>query len=162
MQGTRSQAQALIEFGLILPIMLVLLLGMVDLGRAFVFGVSTQEGSRQAARLAATANYDPTIDDTAVLNRLIGASNPSLTGCSATTTQQSCAGGTWTFGVAVNAGGTTYSSLAAARAASALPGSQVVVTGSGSVALFPGFQTGLFGLSLGQIGVQGQTAMVIL
>lgn len=142
--------------------MLVLVLGMIDLGRAFVFGVSTQEGSRQAARLAATASYDPTLDDTAVLNRLIAASNPSLLSCTPVTTQQSCGGGSWRFTLSVNSGGTSYSSIAAARAANALPGAKVTVTAAGSVALFPGFQTSLFGLSLGQIGVQGQTAMVIL
>jgi Flp pilus assembly protein TadG len=155
-------AQALIEFALIAPIMLVMLLGMIDLGRAFVYGVTAQEGARQAARLAATANYDPSVDDAAVLGRLIAASDPALNGCSSVTTSQSCGGGTWTLATRLTNGSSTYSTIAAARSANALAGATVTITTRGSVALFPGLQTGAFGLSLAQISVQGQAAMVVL
>jgi Flp pilus assembly protein TadG len=142
--------------------MLLMLLGMIDLGRAFVYGVAAQEGARQAARLAATANYDTSIDDAAVLGRLIAASNPALTGCTAVTTSQACGSGTWTLSTRVTQGSTTYSTIANARAANALAGATVTITTIGSVALFPGLQTGASGLTLGLIAVQGKAAMVIL
>lgn len=145
-----------------MPVMLLMTLGLIDLGRAFVFGIAVQEGTRQAARIASTANYDSTVTDSAVLGRLVGASNPALTGCASQTTAQSCNGGNWTFTVNVASGGSTYTSIAAARTANALPGSKITVTAAGSVALLPGLNTGVFGLSLPQITVQGQSAMVIL
>ena len=158
-----QRGQALIEFAFVVPAMLILLLGMIDLGRAFVFGVATQEGARQATRLAASANYDINVDDAAVLGRLVAASAPALVGCAAsTTTNQPCNGSTWTFSVCVSNGGGACTSIAAARAASTLPGSKVTVTAAGSVSLLPGFDTGAFGLKLAQISVQGQSAMVIL
>ncbi len=142
--------------------MLLMTLGVIDLGRAFVFGVAVQEGSRQAARIAANASQDTTLTDAAVLGRLIAASNPALVGCASSTSAQSCNGGTWTFAISVLSGGNTYSSIAAARTASALPGAQVTVTATGAVALLPGVSTGTFGLTLPQISVQGQSAMVVL
>jgi Flp pilus assembly protein TadG len=146
-----------------LPVMLVLTLGAFELGRAFVFGVAVQEGARESARLAATASYDTAVDDGAVLGRLIAASNPALAGCSSVTTSQSCGGGTWTLSTrVVSSGGSTYPTIAAARAANDLPGAQLTVTARGSVALLPGLQTGPMGMTLPQITVQGQSAMVIL
>jgi len=160
--GEPPLAQALVEFAFVLPIMLVLTLGLIDLGRAFVFGVSVQEGARQATRIAATAGADTTLTDAAVLGRLISASSPALTGCAAVTAVQTCNGGSWTLRLTVQSSGSTYSSLAAARAADALPGSRVTVTAAGAVGLLAGVQTGLFGLRLPEIGVQGQAAMVVL
>jgi Flp pilus assembly protein TadG len=151
-----------VEFAFVLPVMLVLLLGMIDLGRAFVFGVSAQEGSREAARLAALANYDNTVDDNAVLGRLVASSAPALSGCTASAGTQSCNGGSWTFTLCVQNGAGSCTTIAAARAAQTLAGSQVTITAAGSVALLPGMQTGAFGVSLGGITVQGKTTMVIL
>ena len=98
------------------------------------------------------------------------ASNPALNGCLSQTTTQSCNGATWTFTVNVDNsanGLTTYTSIDAARLAAKqaqkpLTGAQIKVTAAGSVALLPGVSTGMYGLSLPQIGVQGQSAMVIL
>jgi Flp pilus assembly protein TadG len=141
---------------------LILLLGMIDLGRAFVFGVATQEGARQAARLAASANNDVNVDDSAVLGRLVASSAPALTGCSSTTSNQTCNGGTWTFSVCVSNNGGPCTTVAAARTANTLAGSKVTVTAAGSVSLLAGFQTGAFGLSLPSITVHGQSSMVVL
>jgi Flp pilus assembly protein TadG len=164
-----QRAQALVEFALVMPVMLALTLGMIDLGRAFVFGVAVQEGTRQAARLAASAYYDVNIDDGAVLGRLVAASAPALAGCAASApASQNCNGGVWTFNVQIVKGGTTYSSstsstpLADARNANNLTGATVTVTARGSVALVPGVSTGAFGIVLPQIVVQGNAAMVIL
>jgi phosphoribosylcarboxyaminoimidazole (NCAIR) mutase len=112
--------------------------------------------------MAATANYDSTLTDSAVLGRLVAASNPALVGCLSQTSSQSCNGGNWTFNVSVVSGGTTYTTIASARSANALAGAQVTITASGSVALLPGVSTGNYGLVLPSITVQGQTAMVIL
>jgi Flp pilus assembly protein TadG len=158
----------MVEFVLVLPIMLALTLGLIDLGRAFVFGVSVQEGARQAARLAASANYDLQVDDNAVFGRLVAASTPALVGCQNSTPvtawpgNRTCNGGTWTFNVSIINGSTTYPTLAAARSANALGGAKITATAGGSVALVPGVQMGAFGLVLPQISVQGQAAMVIL
>jgi Flp pilus assembly protein TadG len=157
------QAQALIEFALVLPVMLVLTLGLIELGRAFVFGISVQEGARQAARLAASANYDMNVDNGAVLGRLVAASAPALSGCAATVTpNQVCNGGSWTFSVSIVNNATSYSTFAQARTANALAGAQITTTAIGSVALLPGFDAGAFGLRLPQITVQGESSMVVL
>jgi Flp pilus assembly protein TadG len=163
--GELHRGQALVEFAFILPIVLILTLGLIDLGRAFVFGISVQEGARQAARLAASANYDATVDDSAITGRLIASSSPALVGCPLTpNTTVTCNGGTWRYSIDINNG--TYTSISTARTAltpsNAFSGASVRVTATGSIALLPGFQTGAFGLSLPQIGVQGQAAMVVL
>src|ERR1700687_3250520 len=49
-----SPAQALVEFALLLPVMLLLLLGLVDFGRAYVAGISLEGAAREGARLAST------------------------------------------------------------------------------------------------------------
>jgi Flp pilus assembly protein TadG len=160
------RAQALVEFSLVLPVVLLMTLGMIDLGRAFVFGVAVQEGTRQAVRVAASTNNPmnaATIANADVLGRLVAGSNPALTGCSASTGSQTCNGATWTFTVAVVGPSTaTYNSVEAARAANDLTGGKITVTATGSVALLPGVSTGLYGLALPQIAVQGQSSMVIL
>src|ERR1700682_4978337 len=91
----QQSAQALVEFALILPIMLIMLLGGIDIGRALVYGVAVQDGAREAARLGATAAVDGSVPDAVVFSRLIAASVPALTGCAANTTaNQPCGGGT--------------------------------------------------------------------
>src|SRR5919199_7002705 len=124
-----SSAQALVEFAFILPVTLILLLGMIDLGRAFVFGVAVQEGARAATRLASQAALDPTISDTTLRQRLIDSSAPALVGCSASSnTCTDGAAGTWTYSLRVATGTATYTSLSAARAGGDLSGARVTVT----------------------------------
>ena len=159
------RAQALIEFSLIVPVMLLMTIGLISFGRAFVFGVSVQEGTRQAARLAASSyvNTALTLTDSDVLGRLVAGSNPALVGCLAQTGTQSCNGTNWTFTVNVlGPSGTSYATMNAARTANDLSGGQVTVTVSGNVAVLPGVSTGLYGLQLPQINVQGQSSMVVL
>jgi Flp pilus assembly protein TadG len=162
-RADRSPAQAFVEFALILPVMLIMTVGAFELGRAFVLGVAVQEGARASARLAATAFYDPSVDDAAVVGRLIAASHPALVGCSSVTISQSCNAARWTLSTSiVSTSGTAYPTIAAARAANALPGAQVTITARGRVALMPGLETGAMGITFPQISVQGQSAMVIL
>jgi hypothetical protein len=49
---SRRQGQALVEFGLILPILLVIFLGLMDLSRAFYAGVIAEHAAREGARYA--------------------------------------------------------------------------------------------------------------
>jgi hypothetical protein len=70
---TRSRSergQALVEFGLVLPLLMVLLLGIADFGRVFQAGIAEEAAVRNAAEAAAeqynqylqcgTGNPDPT------------------------------------------------------------------------------------------------------
>jgi Flp pilus assembly protein TadG len=50
----RAPAQALVELALVLPMMLLLLLGMVEFGRAYVAGIALEGAAREGARLAST------------------------------------------------------------------------------------------------------------
>ena len=150
-----------------MPVLLIMLLGMFDLGRGLVFGVSVQQGAREAARVGATAALDTTVTDAVVVQRLLDASAPLLSGCVAVLGgSQQCGGGTWRVSLAVKApgGSPSYTSLAQARAAApqGLGGYQMEVTARGSVSLLAGLQTGLGGMSLGQIAVQGDAVMIIL
>jgi TadE-like protein len=54
-QGRRAGGQSMVEFGLVLPIMLVLLIGVADLGRVFAAGVVIEAAARNAAETAASA-----------------------------------------------------------------------------------------------------------
>jgi Flp pilus assembly protein TadG len=180
----RQSAQALVEFALILPVMLVLVLGSLDIGRALVYGVSVQDGAREAARLGATAAIDGSLTDLGVhpvtdpvLQRLVDASSPALNACATTwasnhVLQPSCGGGSWTFDVSVvtsdvgtNAQ-TSYTSIAAAKAGCVLPvckfpGSQLTVTATGQVSMLQGFSTA-WGLQLFPIAARGQAIMVVV
>src|SRR5438876_12199109 len=109
--------QSVVEFALVLPVMLLLLLGLFDLGRAFVLGGSAQNGAREAVRVGVNGAQDPAVTDEQVWGRLIAASHPALIGCTLAAGQ--CGGGNWTFSLVVDTGTATYSSLAAARAANA-------------------------------------------
>jgi hypothetical protein len=51
--GSRSRGQGLVEFALVLPIFMVILIGMVDLGRAIWANNSVANAAREAARFAA-------------------------------------------------------------------------------------------------------------
>src|SRR5438132_7133754 len=49
----RRSGQALVEFALALPILIVLVAGVLELGRGYSFAVETSDASRHAARLVA-------------------------------------------------------------------------------------------------------------
>ncbi len=168
----RSRAQSLVEFALIMPVMLILLLGLIETGRAFVFGVSVQNGAREAARLAANARVNPALQDKIFLQRLIESSAPAMVGCTLPSTVTStpvtftCGGGSWTLTLAVTPNGSatsvsSFSALTAAQAAQ-LNGGQVEVKAVGSVSLLAGLSLGSPLLSLYQVSVQGDAIMAIL
>jgi Flp pilus assembly protein TadG len=154
--GARHTGQALIEFAVILPVLLLLLLGMIDLGRAFVFGVAVQDGARQAARLGTKAQLDTSVTNAVIRQRLIDAARPAMLGCSsASATCTDSYGVTWTF--------TLSPDVDTLRAANTnMSGSPLTVTARGSVSLLTGFATGWMNLGLNAITVQGSAAMEIL
>ncbi len=160
----RHQAQALVEFTFVLPVLMLLMLGMIDMGRAFTFGVATQQGAREAVRHGTRYSVDTSVvTETTILQRLIDSSSPALQGCQPIQTQQTCGGGTWTFTVAAIPPGsvTAYSTIAQAVANSTNPllsGGQITVTAAGSVAMLGGFCSGQ-ALCLPPIAVQGQASM---
>ena len=57
-KSTRETGAAAVEFALILPILLVLVLGIAEMGRAFNIQVSLSEAAREAARYAAIHNAE--------------------------------------------------------------------------------------------------------
>lgn len=142
------RAQALVELAVILPVLLIIVLGTIDLGRAFMFGVTVQDATREAARLGAKAALDSSVTDTVILQRLIDASGTVLSGCTAVTTTQTCGGSTWTLSVAYHTSKTS--------------GQLVEVKAVGSVSLLAGFRTGAFNLGLSSITVQGDSWMPLL
>jgi Flp pilus assembly protein TadG len=171
-----QRGQALVEFAFVLPVMLVILLGLIEIGRGFVLGVAAQDGARQAARLAANGRSNPGITDTSIVQRLIDGAAPALAGCSLAgpvtatpVTLAGCGTATWTVteSITPNTGsGAVYSSFAQALAsadAANLNGATVEVTvSSPSVALLAGFTTGWGGMRLYQIPVRGDAQMVVL
>src|SRR5438046_10632008 len=70
--GKRSQrSQALIEFALVSPVLLLLLFGVIDLGRAIFYYDTINHAAREGARVAVRAsNSLPTNTD--VLNAVTG------------------------------------------------------------------------------------------
>ena len=150
MVRTRRRAQSIVEFAVILPMMLVLVLGMIDLGRAFVYGVAVQNGAREAARLAANQGLDPAITTQTVIQRLIDASAPALANCTAGSSNVS--GCNWT--VTISPSSITSSSR----------GSSVTLTvkTTSNVGFFSGFLTGAMGLSSSAFTIQGSASMIVL
>lgn len=63
--------QSLVEFALILPILLILLLGIVDFGRAIAAYNSVSNGARSGARVA-IVNQDLTAIESAVESEAFG------------------------------------------------------------------------------------------
>lgn len=49
----RSRGQALVELAITLPILMLLVAGMLELGRGYSFGVATSDAARDAARFVA-------------------------------------------------------------------------------------------------------------
>jgi TadE-like protein len=59
----RSRGQGLAEFAIVLPILLLLLMGVFDLGRAIVMHTSLTNGAREGARLASVNQDKPTVTE---------------------------------------------------------------------------------------------------
>lgn len=57
----KEDGQALVEFALVLPILLILLCGIVDFGWIYYNQITLNNAAREGARYA-VIHYDPTID----------------------------------------------------------------------------------------------------
>lgn len=70
MRATGQRAQSSVEFGLAAVVLLLLALGLTDLGRVFYFGVgltgATREGARQASWFDPAAGNNPYLYDGAI------------------------------------------------------------------------------------------------
>ena len=93
----RNRGQALVEFAVVFPILAVIFLGLIDMGRAIFTYNTLAESARQAARLAIV---DQTVSDVqgqamasgATLG--LAASNVDVCFKTATTSQQDCSSST--------------------------------------------------------------------
>jgi len=56
----RETGQTLIEFGMIVPIIILIIFGLIDLARLMQANVTIQEGARDGARYAVTGRIDCT------------------------------------------------------------------------------------------------------
>jgi len=63
----RSKGQGLVEFALAFPLFVLLLFGLIDIGRAVFLANSLDNAAREGARLAAVNQDKPTI-----MNRAVG------------------------------------------------------------------------------------------
>jgi Flp pilus assembly protein TadG len=70
----RCRGQALIEFAFVMPVTLLLLLGIIDFGRAYVASIALEGAAREGARLA----IDSSQTDAAVLARTEQSAQPMV------------------------------------------------------------------------------------
>ena len=67
-KGSRQQGAAMVEFALVLPILIMLVFGIIEFGRAFNADISLTHAAREGAR-----EYAITQDTTAGINAARGA-----------------------------------------------------------------------------------------
>lgn len=133
----RARSQAMVELALVLPVSLLIMMGVLDFGRAYLLNVSVQQGAREAARFASTAASRPIVTDTLIRQRLIESSAPAMGGVADTCT--SGAGCTDAMG--------TVWTITVTPSGTKTAGSPVTVTAEGQLPLFTGFLTGYVGMS---------------
>ncbi|MCL5046331.1 MAG: pilus assembly protein [Actinobacteria bacterium] len=64
----REKGQAMVEFALILPVLLLIIMGIMEFGRAYSAYLTIQNASREGARLGVTGTTDTEI--TAAVNQV--------------------------------------------------------------------------------------------
>jgi TadE-like protein len=98
MRRRRGRGQALVEFALAIPIFLLLIFGLVDLGRAVFVNNSLGEGARDGARYAsvqarAYSDASRTAVEDWVVDRLKSVPDPTVTvTCDAQNEDLGCTG----------------------------------------------------------------------
>jgi Flp pilus assembly protein TadG len=77
-----ERGQALVEFALILPILLIMVLGIIDFGRAWNLQQTITQAAREAARAAAVDNQEVTtqaqVDSVAAATIAASSFDPAL------------------------------------------------------------------------------------
>jgi Flp pilus assembly protein TadG len=71
MRLKNESGQALVEFALILPLLLILLCGIIDFGWIFRCQLTADSAAREAARYTAIHYYDSSTDNDAVIAQTI-------------------------------------------------------------------------------------------
>ena len=66
-RSRQESGQALVEFALVLPVLILLVVGIIDFGFAFNSWNTTQNAAREGARIAAVSNSEATIKNRAKL-----------------------------------------------------------------------------------------------
>jgi len=146
--GRRRRAQAFVELALSMPVILVLLLGTYDFGRAYIIGVAVQQGTREAARLGAGSALDSAISDDVIRQRLIDAAAPTMQGVTGAQCASACTdsqGLVWTVTISKTPAGTP---------------TVIAVSASTPMPLATGFLTSLVGIS--NIPITGSSQMPLL
>ena len=67
----KENGQAMVEFALVLPIMILILCGIIDFGWLFSNTIVVNNACREAARYTAVHYYDSTTDNDAAIARTI-------------------------------------------------------------------------------------------
>jgi Flp pilus assembly protein TadG len=150
----RTRGQALVEFALTLPIMLLILLAVVDLGRAFYAGVVAEQAAREGVRLAMGAVPGAGVTVANIETQVSTALGYACTGCP--NTLAFSAAPTVDVGGYDNTGaqfGRVNGSGTEAICASNCTGAQVRVEVNFNVPLYTGFLVERFGY--GSIPVRG-------
>ena len=89
-RGKGQRGQSLAEFALLLPLLLVILFGTIDIGRAFYTYISLTNAAREAARYAAVNGTNST--STEVLQEF-NSGGTDISGCAAGSLTFSASGG---------------------------------------------------------------------
>jgi Flp pilus assembly protein TadG len=84
----RDRGSVAVEFALLLPVLLLLIFGVIDFGRAINDQITLTQAAREGARLASLGN-----STSAVTTRTESAAAPTLTLTSANITVTTCAAG---------------------------------------------------------------------
>lgn len=145
----------MVELAVSLPLLVLILLGIIDLGQAYVYGVAGQQGAREAARLGARGSA---VTNQQILQRFIDAGLPATGGCGTATNTSSftctgASGSTWTLTVA-------FIDPTTGGAGTNASGQQVAVTAAGNLPLLTGPATTWIGIN--NIPIRGYATMVIL
>lgn len=65
----RDKGAAMVEFALVLPLLIILIMGVIEFGRAYNMTISLQGGAREGARaLALCGTTDPCVNVDTVVN----------------------------------------------------------------------------------------------
>jgi Flp pilus assembly protein TadG len=76
----KSRGQALVELAITLPVLMVLVFGMLEMGRGYSFGVATSDAARDAARYVAGKTSTTNGPGLAAMCRLVTADLQAVTG----------------------------------------------------------------------------------
>ena len=95
-RAKRSRGQGLVEFAIVLPVIILIVMGLMDLGRGIYTYNTLSQSSRQAARIAIVNQTDTAIQAQAIASgATLGLTTSDVDVCFKTedTTKQNCSSG---------------------------------------------------------------------